>query len=211
MNKQDYERGDFWSKKAAEDGYPARSVYKLEEIDKKFGLLPNGRVTAGRQKTPLKALDLGAAPGSWSLYLLRKTARLPCGSFVLTACDLTPLSNAVVPDFFLRGDMTDDNTKAALLERGPYSLVLSDAAPATSGNRSLDTLRSLALAEAAFFYAEKGLEKGGSFIVKIFQGGETASFLNKLKPLFATVKTFKPKACRPSSFETYCIARGFAG
>jgi 23S rRNA (uridine2552-2'-O)-methyltransferase len=104
--------------------------------------------------------------------------------------------------------MTDAATQAALLEKGPYTLVLSDAAPATCGNRGLDTMRSLALAEAALFYAEHGLVQGGAFVVKVFQGGGTAAFLDTLKPLFAAVKTFKPKASRPSSFEIYCIARG---
>ena len=195
----DYSKLDHYSIKAQKEGYPARSVYKLKEIDEKFGLVKGGAI---------KALDLGAAPGSWSLYLLRKKA-LP------VSVDLAPLSRQYdaglfdKPGFiFIQGDFTHDKTREAIISQGPYRLLLSDAAPATTGNRSIDSLRSLELAETALAYAESALEKGGNLVVKVFQGGDTSTLLKAMRLLFETAKSFKPKACRPESFETYYIGLG---
>jgi 23S rRNA (uridine2552-2'-O)-methyltransferase len=199
-----YDKPDFWSQKAQKEAYPARSVYKLKEMDEKFGLF---RPSRGRRKI----LDLGAAPGSWSLYALRKS---PAPD--LTAVDLSPLSR----DFdrglfeggnfsFLQGDMTDPGIREAIRARGPFDLVMSDAAPATSGNRSLDTLRSLALAETALDYGEQFLRRGGMLILKIFQGGESAALLKRIQQGFESAKAFKPQACRSNSFETYFVGMKF--
>jgi 23S rRNA (uridine2552-2'-O)-methyltransferase len=94
------------------------------------------------------------------------------------------------------------------LEKGPYQLLVSDAAPATTGNRSVDTLRSLDLAETVLEYAETALVKGGNLAVKVFQGGDTGTLLKRIKRQFETGKSFKPQACRPESFETYFIGLG---
>jgi 23S rRNA (uridine2552-2'-O)-methyltransferase len=196
-----YDKPDFWSLKAQKEGYPARSVYKLKEMDEKFGLFP-------RQRGSLRILDLGAAPGSWSLYVLRK---LGSRGF-LAAVDLAPLSRRYDQGlfdgpnfFFVQGDMTAPENREFLLSRGPYDLIISDAAPATTGSRSVDTLRSLELAETAAAYAETGLAAGGSLIVKVFQGGDTAALLQRLRAFFETGKSFKPQACRSESFETYYL------
>ncbi|MDR1950489.1 MAG: RlmE family RNA methyltransferase [Spirochaetaceae bacterium] len=199
-----YAKPDFWSLKAQKEGYPARSVYKLQELDEKFGLLPR---TGGA----FRILDLGAAPGSWSLYVLRKLG----SRAALTAADLVPLSRQYDRGlfdgdnlFFIRGDITAPEIREAILARGPYNLVLSDAAPATTGNRSVDTLRSGALAETALDYGEKALAPGGNLALKVFQGGDTAALLGRLRKLFNTAKCFKPRACRPGSFETYYAGLG---
>jgi 23S rRNA (uridine2552-2'-O)-methyltransferase len=200
-----YSKPDSWALRAQREGYPARSVYKLSELDEQFSLLhPRGAF-------PRRILDLGAAPGSWSLYVLRHVGQ----ACLLTACDLAPLSR--VHDkgffdsdnfFFIQGDMTDEVTRAAILERAPYHVVISDAAPATMGSRSIDTLRSLALAEIALSYAETALATGGNFAVKVFQGGDTATLLKRLREVFTSAKSFKPKACRRESFETYYLGLG---
>jgi len=203
----DYSKLDHWSLKAQKEGYPARSVYKLKEMDEKFSLLKAG-------KAPLKILDLGAAPGSWSLYILRKFSgrKGDASPDTLVSIDLAPLSRAYdhglfdSSDFhFIQGDFTQGETRESIVSRGPYNLIVSDAAPATSGNRSLDTLRSLALAETALDYAEAALANGGNFVVKVFQGGDTGKLLKRLRSLFNTGKSFKPKACRAESFETYYL------
>jgi 23S rRNA (uridine2552-2'-O)-methyltransferase len=201
-----YEKPDHWSQKAQREGYPARSVYKLEELGEKFGLF---RPSGGGGT--LKALDLGAAPGSWSLYLLRKLGK----RCLLTAVDLSPLSRQYDRGLFdggncrfIQGDMTAAEIRQAVLDQGPFNLVISDAAPATTGNRSLDTLRSLDLAEAALGYAETALARGGNFVVKVFQGGEAASLLRRIRELFRTGKSCKPEACRSESFETYYVGLG---
>ena len=207
-----YSKPDHWSLKAQKEGYPARSVYKLKEMDEKFGLIKSGRPDN-------RVLDLGAAPGSWSLYLLRKflAGGAPSGSrqFSLVSVDLSPLSRQHDEGLFDRdgftfimGDFLLPETREAILSRGPYNLLVSDAAPATSGNRSLDTLRSLDLAENALYYAETALAKGGNFVVKVFQGGDTGALLKKIRELFESGKSFKPQACRAESFETYYIGMG---
>ncbi|GHU38507.1 ribosomal RNA large subunit methyltransferase E [Spirochaetia bacterium] len=205
MGKNEYAKPDSWSLKAQKEGYPARSVYKLQEIDEKFHLFRHNF----QEGAPLfKALDLGAAPGSWSLWTLRK---IKSAGFV-TACDLQPLSRTFDKGlfdggnfFFLQGDMTVPENYAKISGTGPFNLIISDAAPFTSGNRSLDTARSLELAENALHYGETCLRRGGNFCVKIFQGGETAGYIKKLRLMFGTVQTYKPKACRSSSFELYAI------
>jgi 23S rRNA (uridine2552-2'-O)-methyltransferase len=205
----DYKKPDYWSVKAQKEGYPARSVYKLKEMDEKFGLLK----AAGRKD--FRVLDLGAAPGSWSLYVLRKYGAKNSGGLFLTTVDMVPLSRQYGQSLFggdnaafIQGDMTAAEIRAAVLERGPFSLLLSDAAPATTGNRQVDTLRSLELAETALSYAEKTLERGGAMVVKVFQGGDAQELLKKIRALFTTGKSFKPQACRSESFETYYLGLG---
>jgi 23S rRNA (uridine2552-2'-O)-methyltransferase len=204
-----YEKPDFWALKAKKEGYPARSVYKLREIDGKFGLFPNEK---SQIKADFKVLELGAAPGSWSLYILRRLS----GSGFLAACDLSPLSSRLQAEFpeaknffFKQADMLSSATRAELAQIGPFSLILSDAAPSTSGTRSLDTARSHELAVAACLYADAALKRGGRLCVKLFQGAETAALIKELRPRFGTLKTFKPEACRSYSFETYLVGLGF--
>ncbi|MDR3173297.1 MAG: RlmE family RNA methyltransferase [Treponema sp.] len=210
-----YEKPDTWSGKAQKEGYPARSVYKLKEMDEKFRLIPAGGMAGGRSDPAapgFRVLDLGAAPGSWSLYVLRRLA----GTGFLAAADLAPLSRRYDRGlfdggnfFFIRGDITAPEIRQALLERGPYNLVICDAAPATTGNRTVDTLRSLELAETALGYAEAALKKGGGLVVKIFQGGDSGALLKRLRGLFESGRAFKPAACRGGSFETYYVGLGW--
>jgi 23S rRNA (uridine2552-2'-O)-methyltransferase len=210
-----YSKPDYFAIKAQKEGYPARSVYKLKEMDEKFGLLKGSLST-------FRMLDLGAAPGSWSLYILRKiagraggTARAPSAGPFLVSVDLAPLSRQYdeglfeKPEFlFIQGDFTQSGIREKILSHGPYNLLVSDAAPSTTGNRSIDTLRSLELAETALNYAESALAKGGSFVVKVFQGGDTGNLLKQIRGLFESGKSFKPQACRTESFETYYLGLG---
>jgi 23S rRNA (uridine2552-2'-O)-methyltransferase len=208
-----YEKPDSWSLRARKEAYPARSVYKLKEMDERFRLIP----PSGRG---FRILDLGAAPGSWSLYTLRKLSGGsrtggPEGHGFLAAADLLPLSRQYDRGLFdrenfcfVRGDMAEEETRNTLLSYAPYRLVMSDAAPATTGNRQIDTLRSLELAEAALYYGENALEKGGNLVLKVFQGGDTAGLLKKIRELFEAGKSFKPAACRRESFETYYLGLG---
>ncbi|MDR2484871.1 MAG: RlmE family RNA methyltransferase [Treponema sp.] len=205
-----YNKPDFWSLQAQKEGYPARSVYKLKEMDEKFGLFRSFRGFRSKSgsPTPFKVLDLGAAPGSWSLYALQKMG----GQGFLAAADLSPLSRGYGKGlfngdnfFFLQGDITAAETKELIVSYGPFHLLMSDAAPGTSGNSSADALRSLALAEAALEYAESALAKGGNLVVKVFQGGGTPKLLKHIRERFAIGKGFKPQACRRESFETYYL------
>ena len=188
-----YEKPDFWSRKAFSEGYPARSVYKLQEIDQRFGMIKkNGTV-----------LDLGAAPGSRTTFLLRNIGE---GGKVVS-CDLNPLAKSVRADnlTFLQGDLNDAEIRNKIRELGPYDLVVCDAAPLTTGNRTVDTARSQQLVEMAVWYAKAMLKQGGNFAVKIFQNGDQQMFLKALREIFTTAKGFKPEACRAESFETYLV------
>lgn len=196
MPSNSYEKPDFWSKKAFSEGYPARSVYKLKEMDEKFSLI--------RKNT--RVMDLGAAPGSWTTYLLRALD----GTGHVTAIDLSPLAKDVKGDnlSFFQGDLYAADIREEAKKLGPYTLVVCDAAPATTGNRTVDTARSGGLVELALFYAETMLSPGGNFVVKVFQGGGEQEMLKKMRGMFASARGFKPEACRSESFETYLIGLG---
>jgi 23S rRNA (uridine2552-2'-O)-methyltransferase len=188
------EISDHWTQKAKKEGYPARSVYKLREIQEKFGPLPReGRI-----------LDLGASPGSWSLYVLRTGG----GRRSVAAIDLAPLTIGTPENLvFFQGDMLSPEAAAFLAAHAPYDALISDAAPATSGNRAIDTARSEALVEQAIDFARRYLKPGGSCVAKIFQGGGQQKILADMKKIFASVKAFKPKATRSESFEIYLIGQ----
>jgi 23S rRNA (uridine2552-2'-O)-methyltransferase len=129
------------------------------------------------------------------------------GSGFLAAVELSEIvvKNDSGNSLLLRGDLYDETIRKQLIERGPYDLVMCDAAPNTSGNSTVDTLRSAALVEAAIDYAEACLKRGGNFVAKIFQGGNEAALLARLRTMFETARGFKPQACRTESFETYLI------
>lgn len=193
MAANSYEKPDFWSQKAFSEGYPARSVYKLKEIDEKFGMIKKNYVV----------LDLGSAPGSWTTFLLRKTE----GTGKIVSCDLNPLSKTVKGEnlVFIQGDLNDAEIINRIKSEGPYDSVVCDAAPKTTGNRIADTAASEQLAEIAIWYAQTMLKQGGNFAVKIFQNGDQQKLLKSMREIFATAKGFKPEACRAESFETYLI------
>ena len=190
---ENYEKPDYWSRKAFAEGYPARSVYKLKELDEKFALI----------KKNYHVLDLGAAPGSWTTYALEILA----GTGHITAIDLKPLTKTFNCDnlFFIQGDMSSAAVREQAAENAPYDVVLCDAAPATTGNRVVDTARSNSLVECAVNYADTVLKPGGNFAVKIFQGSDLGVLLKTLRGIFQSAKTFKPEACRSGSFETYLV------
>jgi len=210
-----YERPDYWTLRAKKEGYPARSVYKLEEIVHKFGLLKglDGKHNqahsdfASAKRLPA-ILDVGAAPGSWSLWLLRQLK----DRGMLVAVDIQDLGIAPADrNFsFIKGSIFDEPVRARLREQGPYQLVVSDAAPATSGNRLVDQARSEELVEAVTGLALEVLAPGGALVMKIFQGGEEKRLISELRGHFAQARAFKPEACRAESFETYLVAIGFS-
>ena len=189
---------DHYSLQAKKEGYPARSVYKLEELNRKFQIFSRSS----------SILDIGAAPGSWSLYCLRKTEK----SSLVSAVDLKDLT--IQNDkrlFFIKGDFFDEKIQSELLERGPYDAVISDAAPSTTGNRTVDAGRSFTLAEGIIGIAGKMLKPGGNLTIKIFQGGDEKQLTQMLLEIFGKAHIFKPKACRRESFETYIIGLNFKG
>ena len=191
------EKPDFYAIKAQKEGYPARSVYKLEEIQQKFGVLKK----AGR------VLDVGSSPGSWSLF----TLKLLKGAGFVVGVDLTAPTMPEFPPnaFFFKGDIFDAKTEATLTGYGPYDTILSDAAPLTTGNRTVDTGRSFNLCERVIQLAASPLLKHqGNLVIKVFQGGDEKVLMEAMKALFGQVKVLKPQAVRKESFETYFIGMG---
>ena len=187
---------DFYTKKAQKEGYPARSVYKLEEIQQKFNVI----------KRDFRVLDVGAAPGSWTMYIMKMLGE----NGFLSAIDLKPLSiNIRKPNFFfVQGDAFDQANIQLLAEKGPYNAVVSDAAPSTSGNKIVDTERSIQLIESIYNTALQVLTPGGNFVFKMFQGGKEKEILDDMRKHFNAVKILKPQASRTNSFETFVIGLG---
>lgn len=194
MAKTGGRRQDHLARKAQAQGYHARSVYKLEAIQKKYRLLALG----GR------VLDLGAAPGSWTQYALEIA-----GPGQVLAVDLQEMSLAGA--ICLQGDFTGPDLAETIAGRGPFQTVLSDAAPATTGNRLIDTGRSEALVESILDYLPRWLSPGGSFVAKIFQGGGEQALLRQLRQDFSSAALYRPEAVRRESFEAYLIGRGYGG
>ena len=106
---------------------------------------------------------------------------------------------------FIQGDLNAPEIRTQIKQNGPYDLVVCDAAPKTTGNRTVDTARSEQLVEMAVWYAQTMLKQGGNFAVKIFQNGDQQKILKSMREIFTTAKGFKPEACRAESFETYLI------
>lgn len=188
------DKADFYTQKAHKEGYPARSVYKLEEINSTHKLIKPGD----------SVLDVGAAPGSWTLYTHRVLLK---GKGRIVSVDLNPLSLDPIPPTVtaLVGDAFSKEIRTRLVEEGPYDAIISDAAPMTTGNRIVDTSRSEYLAEQVVMLAEEQLKAHGNMVIKIFQGGGEQEVLKRMREIFQKAKAFKPKASRDDSFEVFLI------
>ena len=190
----EYSKPDHWTRRAKQEGFQARSVYKLDEIVAKAPVLSRGA----------RVVDLGCTPGSWSRYVVQV-----CGTEArLVGIDVNPADG--YPGHFLLGSIEDiapDTVRDAL--GGPADAVLCDIAPNTTGDRYGDHLRQIALAESALALAERLLRPGGAFVVKVFDGRDAPAFTDALRARFASVRRMKPKAVRPGSVEFYLVATGF--
>ena len=183
---------DHYTRRAKKDKYPARSVYKLQEIQNKHHLIKKGD----------KVLDLGCCPGSWLLYAARQT-----GSHgKVIGIDLNPVSIQLPAQVsVLTADVLE--LDAGTLETA-FNVVLSDLAPATTGNKTVDTARSIHLCESALHIAKTVLVPGGSFVCKVFQGSDFDSFSEEVRVTFETRKIFKPRSSRKASKEVFVIGIG---
>lgn len=185
---------DVYSQKAKKEGYPARSVYKLIEIQEKLKVI----------RSSDRVLDIGCAPGSWSLYILKILKK-----GFLVGVDFLPVYIPYEKSkaFFLEGSV--ESLFEELKTLGSFDVIVSDAAPKTTGNRLVDTGRSLALCEMIIQLSLSLLKKGGNLVIKFFQGGDEEYLQDTLKRHFTTVKRIKPKAVRKESFEIYLVGLGF--
>jgi 23S rRNA (uridine2552-2'-O)-methyltransferase len=192
--KNPYAKPDARTRAAKDAGFPARSVFKLEEIDRRTGLLRGG----------MHVLDLGAAPGSWSLYAARRIG----STGKLLAVDLLPLAVSLPPNAaFLTGDVfaLDD---APLGEFAPYDVVLSDMAPKTTGTRLTDQARSFELFMRALRVAARLGAPGGAFVGKIFMSDDLPMARAELRRHYATQRLIRPQGTRAISTEIFAVAWG---
>ncbi len=188
---------DPYVKRARVDGYRSRAAYKLTELDDRFGLLRGVK----------RVVDLGITPGGWSQVVRQ---RAPKAAIVgIDFLETDPLEGVVI----LEMDFMDDAAPALLTAEldGAPDLVMSDMAANTVGHKQTDHLRTMALVEAAAWFAVETLEPGGAFIAKVLAGGTDAELLTLLKKHFGSVKHAKPPASRKGSSEWYVVAQKFKG
>lgn len=191
--------------RAQKDGYRARAAYKLIEMNEKFHFLKNGQVV----------VDLGAAPGSWTQYVVREFPRSRV--FAMDLLEIKPIPGVE----FYQGDFTTDaalewlvqklNLPADTAQHGTVDVVMSDMAPNTVGHKKTDHIRQMVLLEYAFDFALRALKPGGTFVAKSFTGGTTNELLKQIKEHFESVHHIKPPSSRKDSVEMFIVATGFRG
>ena len=192
--------GDFYYSEAKQQGYLARSVFKLQEIDKKY------RLFSQKGEKPIFVMDLGCAPGSWLQYVLE---RLRPQDRVL-GIDLNKINFSDNRLVFIQEDIFNTDPQKLMDAVGStegFDVILSDMAPKTCGIKMVDQERSIELCREASKFALKSLKKNGLLVIKIFQGPDLKAFTSELKNDFTDVKLFKPDSSRAESFEIYLIAR----
>ncbi len=188
---------DEYVKKSQQMGYRSRAVFKLMEIQEKDKIL----------RPDMNVVDLGAAPGGWAEY----TRKIVSQKNKVVALDLLPMDPIEGVDF-IQGDFRENEVLDRLyqvLAAEPVHLLLSDMAPNMSGNKAVDQPRSIYLGELALEAADSILVKGGSFLIKMFQGAGFDDFHNEVRKMFGQVAIRKPKSSRSRSNEVYILAKGF--
>jgi 23S rRNA (uridine2552-2'-O)-methyltransferase len=190
---------DPYVKRAQQEGYRSRAIYKIIEIQEKDRFIKPGMVV----------VDLGAAPGGWSQYL----AKIVGERGRVIALDILPMDPLPAVEF-IQGDFSSEETYEALMAAvagAKIQLVTSDISPNLSGVKAVDIPRAMYLAELAFDFAKHVLAPGGSLLIKVFQGEGFDVLMKALRTDFSVVKTRKPQASRPRSKEVYLLASGFRG
>ena len=189
---------DHYYNKAKKDKFLARSVYKLEEIDKKNKIIAKDDCV----------LDLGYYPGSWIQYTSNKVGE----KGIVIGIDIQPVNkklSSLKNVTLFEKDIFEINTLEDLGFENPFDVVLSDMAPKTTGMKSVDQDRSLALVENVFESLPLFLRKGGNFIIKVFDSQDAQSFLKSKKDLFKSFTFLKPKSTRSVSKEFFVIGKDF--
>lgn len=190
---------DVYVKRAKQEGFRARSVYKLMEIEQRCKFIKPGMLI----------VDLGSAPGGWSEYVVQRIGSVG----KVFALDILPMKPVKGVEF-IQGDFTEDEIIKNLcnhLHGQKIDVVLSDMAPNLSGVKSFDQMRSVDLAEKALGFAKIVLKPSGVFLIKMFYGEGFENFLKVLQQSFGTVKVIKPDASRARSSEVFLFAERLRG
>jgi 23S rRNA (uridine2552-2'-O)-methyltransferase len=196
MNRRskDYARPDRHTRAAKAAGYPARSVFKLEEIHQRYRLFRPGQ----------RVLDLGAAPGSWSLYASQCVG--PAGRVL--AVDLSEITEALPPNVCAKQLDVFSAERAVLAELGPYHVVLSDMAPRTSGTKARDQALSYELCTRALAVADELAAPDSHFVVKLFMSPDFAALKRAIVARYADCRVVRPEATRSQSTEVFLVGLG---
>lgn len=184
---------DFYFKKAKEENYKARSVFKLEEAQNRFKFI----------KSSDRVLDVGCSPGSFSQYMLNKI--LKSGSVV--GVDILPNSFAHQRFTFILGDIKEMDIST--FDDALFDVVVSDAMPNTTSDRETNHFRSISLCKAIFNLAKDVLKENGNFFIKVFDGKDLPEFKSELSEYFDSVTIFKPKSSRDESREIFLFCKNF--
>ena len=190
INKQ---KRDIYVRKSQVEGYRARSVYKLIEINEKFKIFKNG----------YSVIDIGASPGSWSQYVAKSVKGGRLVSIDLK--DIEKIENMIQ----IKGDFTESNTQEKIKSyfKSKVNVVLSDMAVNTTGIKNIDAIYTGELCKEAMLFSKDILTKEGNFIAKLFLGKSFNEIVALAKTIFKEVKVFKPKSSRKESKESFIICK----
>jgi 23S rRNA (uridine2552-2'-O)-methyltransferase len=193
-----YNRKDKFFRQAQQEGFAARSIYKLEAIDERFSIIRGGDYV----------LDLGCSPGSWLQYIEQVVGT----SGRVVGIDLKPVRARLKPSTKI---VLGDAFKVPLVTLSPskrrFDVVCSDMAPSTTGVRSVDQARSADLVERTLDICDALLAPGGHWVAKGFQGQELDDLAPRIKASFERFERLRPPATRKHSFEVFLIGLGFRG
>ena len=188
---------DRFFKESKKLGYRSRSAFKLLEINKKFRILKKGQ----------NALDIGASPGGWSQILSQKVYSDQKRNAIVSVDlkDFKPIDNVLN----IKKNIYDDDF--VLIIKKYFSdgidIIVSDAAPSTTGNKFVDHIKNIELCERSFEIAKNLLNKGGILVIKIFDGKETERICNLIKKKFLQFNLYKPKSSKSESKERYIVTK----
>ena len=190
VNKQ---RRDIYVRQSKVDGYRARSVYKLIEIDEKFKIFKGG----------LLVIDIGAAPGSWSQYASKIVKNGKTVSIDLKVME--PIPNTIQ----IKGDFTENKIQQEIKDilPGNADVVMSDMAVNTTGIKDIDSIQTGELCKESMIFSKEVIKKQGFFISKIFMGSTFNEIVALGKKIFREVRVFKPKSSRKDSKESFIICK----
>ena len=184
---------DIYVKKSKREGFRSRAVYKLQEINNKHKILKNG----------ISVIDLGAAPGSWSQFVIEKFKN--CKLISIDLNKMKPIGNS----YQIIGDFNNDSSKKKIISyfKEKVDLIMSDMAVNTTGNKNLDSVVTGELCLEAMRFAKDQLKQNGSFISKIFMGSNFNEIVGEAKLIFKQTNIYKPPSSRKESKESFIVCK----
>lgn len=187
------QRRDIYVRKSKQEGFRSRAVYKLQEINDKHKIIKNG----------FSVIDLGAAPGGWSQYIIQKFRN--CKLLSIDLKEMEPIGNS----YQIVGDFNESSSKEKIINyfKEKVDLVMSDMAVNTTGNKNLDSVVTGELSLEALRFSKGELKPNGFFISKIFMGSTFNEIVDEAKLTFKEINIFKPPSSRKESKESFIICK----